>query len=361
MEDRFKIKRKKEFKIPKKLVSFIKFLLFLLIYILFLFLFSQKGTFLKNGANVYPLSYKIGEIENKIFYSTSKAIYFLEDEKYINFQYFITDFYVNEDKIFVFSDNLIILNKDLKVIKEIKKVNYYPKEIYFFTNNFAVKYIKKDSLSIQFSLFDKKSFKELKTIKFENLTSMPFSYIYSNGEKILIFQNDGDLLILNFNNEILLQKNVRPKDEILFNPKSFIDEKNEEIILYWQSYSYTTNSILFISFNGDIKLKLDIKSDINDLILYDNKKAILLDSGILFLSDNNEKGTLNIPFLKPVRILNVDGNLVSIWEFNLFYSDYKLLRINNKNYIFEGKFKDIIFNNGEFFILIDSRIYKIKI
>ncbi len=360
MKERFKIKKKKEFKISKKSISMIKFISFLLIYIFLITLFSQKGVYLKDGEDVFPLSYKIGEIKDKIFYSTSKSIYLLNEENYITFSNFITDFYVDEDKIYVFNNNLVILNENLKVIKEIKKDMYYPKEIYFFLDKFAVKYLKNDSLSIQFTLFDKKSFKELKNIKFENLTSMPYSYVFSNGEKILVFQNDGDLLIVNFNGEILLQKNVRPKDAILFNPKGVVDEKSGEIILYWQTYSYTTNSMLTLSFDGDIKIKFDIKSDINNLIKYKDNKVLLLNDGILFITQENKGYLINLPFFKPKSLFNINGYLITIWEFSNFKSDYKLLRINNKSFIFNGKFKDIILKDGYFYILIDSKIYKIK-
>ncbi|MCX8094931.1 MAG: hypothetical protein N3D74_01885 [Caldisericia bacterium] len=360
MEDRFKIKRKREFKFPKKFIQKLNFLLFLFLYILFLFIFSQKGTILKYGKDVLPLSFKIGEIENTPFYATSKSIYLLNEDKYSSFQYFIRNFEVDKDKIYILSDNLVILNKDLKTLKEIKKEGFYPYELYIFDERFVIKYLKKDSLSILFSLYDKNSYKELKNIKFENLNSMPYSTVFSNGEKILVFQNDGDLLIINFNGEILLQKNVRPQNEILFNPKGLIDYEKEEIILFWQSYSYTSNSILFLNFNGDIKIKFDIKSDINEIVKLEDKYYLLLNDKILVVKDYKITQEIYFPFIRPITIYNINKNLISIWEFNSFYSEYKILKINGKNFIFKGKFKDIIFNGDYYLILIDSKIYTLN-
>lgn len=360
MEDRFKIKRKKEFRIPKKTIQNLIFIIFIVLYVLILFVFSQKGIYLNKGTDVLPLSFKIGKIENSYFYTTSKSIYFLDEEKFTSFPFFIRNFEVDKDKIFIISDNLFILNKDLKILKEIKKEGFYPYELYIFDEYFAVKYLKKESLSILFSLFDKKSFKELKNLKFENLTSMPYSIVFSNGEKVLVFQNDGDLLIVNFNGEIILQKNVRPQNEILFNPKGMIDCGKEEIVLYWQSYSYTSNSVLFLNLNGDIKIKFDIKSDINEIVKIDDKFYLLLNDKILVVQNEKIVGEIYYPFLKPSLILNLNGKLVSIWEFKNFQSEYKILKIDGKCFIFKGKFKDIIFNGESYLILIDSKIYKLN-
>ncbi|MDI6860549.1 MAG: hypothetical protein QMD25_00845 [Caldisericia bacterium] len=360
MEDRFKIKRKREFKLSKKILKTLNFIIFILIYIIILFSFSQKGVYLNQGIDVLPLSFKIGKIDNTLFYSTSKSIYLLNEDNFIPISYFIRNFKVDEDKIYVLSDNLIILNKEFKIIKEIKKEGFYPYDLYFFKDKFAVKYMKKDSLSIYFSLFDKKSYKEIRNIKFENLTSMPFSTVFSNGEKILIFQNDGDLLIVNFNGEIILQKNIRPKNEILFNPKGLIDNERENIVLYWQNYSYLTNSVLFLKYDGDIKIKFDIKSNIDEIIKINNKYYILLNNEIIEIENEKIIKKISIPFFKPVAIFNINNKFVSIWEVKLFNSEYKILKIEGKNFIFRGKFKDIFFDDDKFLVLIDSKIYILK-
>lgn len=360
MDDRFKIKKRKRFVLPKRVLQTLNFIIFLIFYILILTLTSQKGAYLKNGFDALPLSFKIGEIENKKFYATSKSIYFINEENSYTFPFFIRDFKVDGDKIFLLSDNLVILNKDLKILKEIKKDGFYPFDLYFFDNTFVVKYFKNDSLSMLFSLFDKNSFKELKSIKFENLTSIPYSISFSNGERVLVFQNDGDLLIVNFDKEIILQKNIRPKNEILFNPRGLIDETKKKIILYWQSYSYTNNSILFLNYSGDIEIKFDIKNEINDVVEINDRFYLLLNEKISIVENEKIVDEISIPFFRPVRIFNLNGKLISIWEFKNFLSQYKILKINGKNYIFKGKFKDIIFNNGEYLILIDSKIYTIK-
>lgn len=358
MEDRFKIKRKKEFKIPKHISQNLFFLLLVVIYILFLFFTSQNGVTLSNGTDVYPLSFKIGLIDEKIIYSTSKSLYYLNNDKYLTFQSFVRDFKVDTDRIYLLSENILVLNKDLRIIREIKKEGFYPVEIFLFENKFAIKYYKKDSLTIQFSLFDKKDFRELKKIKFENLSGIPFSTVFLNSEeKIVLFQNDGDLLIVNFDGEILIQKNIRPRNEILFNPKGMIDNDNKEMIFYWHSYSYLTNSLLFLNFDGDIKIKFNIKSDINDVLKIEDKYYLLLNDKILVIENEKVKNMISIPFLKPTKIMNLNGNLASVWEFKNYNSNYKILKIENKCYLFRGKFKDILYSQNKIYILIDSKLY----
>lgn len=360
MEDRFRIKRKREIKISKEKKRLLVILSIFIFFILILYFSSPKGKILKDGIDV-PLNTSNIEIFNgKIIYSSSKTLYVLNDDFHINFSYFIIDFKIDGDKIYILSDHITILDSNFKIIKEIKKDGYVPSQIYFFSDKFSIRWDGKDSLKLKLSLYNKNNYKEVKSLNFDNLSFIPFTLVFNNGEKILLFQNDGDTILINFSGEIIWQKNIRPENIIVFDPHGAINENENIIILYWRSYAYNTNAVLVLNMDGEIIKSYDFKNSINKLFL-DSDNLYLITNKDLKIVTNKIIHSFTIPFYKPKDSFFINDNLITVWELENFLSNYKILKINEKSFLFNGDIKDILIENNKLYVLINSKIYTINL
>ncbi|HPC56800.1 MAG TPA: hypothetical protein PLP10_02990 [Caldisericia bacterium] len=360
MKDRFRIKRRKEFKLSYKTKRAIILSSFLIFYLLLLFIFSPNGEVLKDGFDVPPLTSNIEIFNDKIVYSSSKTLYTMDNSLSISFPYNIIDFKVYEDRIYILSDHLTIIDSNFKIIKEIKKDGFFPQDIYFFDNDFCLRWDGVDKLKIILSLYDIKNYKELKKLSFDEFSFMPFMTIFDNGNKILVFQNDGDIMLLNFSGEIIWQKNIRPENIIVFDPHGVVNEETGRIILYWRSYAYNTNIILILNMEGEILKRYDLKNNINKLFSDENNIYLITNDDVEIITSQVFHKE-SIPFYKPTDSFFIDKNLINIWEFVNFVSNYKFIMINNKKIFFKGNVKDILIDKDKLYILIDSNIYNINI
>ncbi|MGB9750299.1 MAG: hypothetical protein ACPLWB_05630 [Caldisericia bacterium] len=360
MDDRFRIKRRKEFKVSNKIKRLLFFLSILIIYLLLIFFFSPNGKLLKDGISVPSMTSNIEMVNDKIIYSSSKTLYTLDNNLSINFPYNIINFKVYKDKIYILSDHLTIIDLSFKIIKEIKKDGFFPQDISFFNNNFCVRWDGIDKLKITLSLYNINNYKETKKLSFDEFSFMPFITVFDNGNKILVFQNDGDIMLLNFSGEVIWQKNIRPKNIIVFDPHGIVNEKINRIILYWRSYAYNTNIILILNMDGEILKSYEIKSNINKLFSdEDNIYLITKDEVKIITNQIIYSGTTL--FYKPIDSYLMNENFITIWEFNDLVSNYKFIKINEKKIIFNGTLKDILIYNDKMYILINSKIYNINI
>lgn len=360
MEDRFKIKRRKEFKLSYKTKGFLSLLSFFLIYFLFLFFFSPKGVVLKEGVKIPPMTSKMEIFNDNIVYSSSKTLYTIDNALSINFPYNIINFKVYKDKIYILSDRLSIVNTSFKIIKEIKKDGYYPNDIYFFNNNFCVRWDSAYDLKTVLTLYNINNFKEIKNLPFDEFAFIPYITIFDNGNKVLVFQNDGDTMLLNFSGKILWQKNIRPENVIVFDPHGVVNEKTGEIVLYWRSYAYNTNIILVLNMDGEIIKSYEIKNNINKLFLDDNNIYLITNDGVKIIT-NDTIHKESIPCYIPVDSFFINDNFIIVWESKNFISKYKLIKVNDKKIIFNGNLKDILINENKLYILINSKIYNINL
>ena len=360
MDDRFRIKRRKEFKVTYKTKRFLSIISIFLIYLLFIFFFSPRGKILKEGINVPPMTSNIEIFNEKIIYSSLKTLYTLDNSFSINFPYNILNFKVYKDRIYILSDHLTIINSNFKIIKEIKKEGYLPQDIYFFNKNFCIRWDGTENLKVTLTSYDINNFKEVKNLSFNEFSFMPFITIFDNGNKVLVFQNDGDTMLLNFSGEILWQKNVRPENVIVFDPHGVVNEKIDRIILYWRSYAYNKNTILVLNMDGEIIKSYDIKNNINELFLDENNIYLITKNDVKIITNkviHNE----SIPFYIPVDSFFINDNFINIWKFENLTSNYKFIKINNKIVIFSGNVKDMLIDDGKLYVLIDSKIYNIDI
>ncbi len=360
MEDRFRIKRRKDFKLSYKTKRAIILSSFLIIYLLLIFIFSPQGKVLKDGFDVPPLTSNVEIFNDKIVYSSSKTLYTMDNSLSISFPYNIIDFKVYKEGIYILSNHLTIINTNFKVIKEIKKEGFFLQDIFFFDNTFCLRWDGTDKLKITLSLYDINSYKEIKNLSFNEFSFMPFITIFDNGNKIFVFQNDGDTMLINFSGEIIWQKNIRPENVIVFDPHGVVDEKIGRIILYWRSYTYHTNIILILNMEGEILKRYDIKNNINKLFSDDNNIYLITDNDLKIIT-NQIFYIESIPFYKPSDSFFIDKNLINIWEFKNFISNYKFIKINDKKIVFNGNVKDILIDKNKLYILIDSKIYNINI
>lgn len=360
MEDRFRIKRRKEFKLSYKTKRFLFLLSLFFIYFLFIFFFSPKGMILKEGVLIPPMTSKMEIFNDNIVYSSSKTLYNLENTLSINFPYNIINFKVYKDKIYILSDHLIVLNSSFKILKEIKKEGFYPNDIYFFNNTFCVRWDSAYNLKIILTSYNINNFKEIKNLSFDEFSFIPYITIFDKGNKILVFQNDGDTILLNFSGEILWQKNIRPNDVIVFDPHGVVNEKTGKIVLYWRSYAYNTNIILVLNIDGEIIRSYEIKNNINNLFLDDNNIYLITNDDVKIIT-NNTIYKESIPFYTPIDSFFINNNFIIVWEFKNFISNYKLIKVNDKKIIFNGNLKDILINENKLYILIDSKIYNINL
>ncbi len=360
MEDRFRIKRRKEFKLSYKTKRAIILLSLLIIYLLLIFILSPQGKVLKDGFDVPPLTSNIEIFNDKIVYSSSKTLYTMDNSLSISFPYNIIDFKVYKDKIYILSNHLTIINTNFKVIKEIKKEGFFLQDIFFFDNTFCLRWDGTDKLKITLSLYDINSYKEIKNLSFNEFSFMPFITIFDNGNKIFVFQNDGDTMLINFSGEIIWQKNIRPENIIVFDPHGVVDEEIGRIILYWRSYAYNKNIILILNTEGEILKSYETKDNINKLFSDDNNIYLVTDSGFKIITNQNIYKE-SIPFYKPTNSFFIDKNFINVWEFENFISNYKFIKINDKKIVFKGNVKDILIDKDKLYILIDSKIYIINI
>lgn len=360
MEDRFKIKRKKKFRLSKKQIRFLILLIIFLAYLFVLYFYSPNGKILKDGFIVHPRASNIEVLNDRIIYSASKFIYTIKHDSFLAFSFNVLDFKVYKDNLYILSEKVSIFNSNFIWVKDIKKEGFIPQDIFFFEDSFCVRWDSKKSLSITLSLYDIKTYKELKTLSFDNLTFIPFISVFDNGDKILLFQNDGDTLVVNFSGEVVWQKNLRPENMIVFGPKGVIDNKGKRLILYWSSFSYNTNSILILNFNGEIIKTYFLKDNINNLFT-DGENIYINSEKEIKIITNSGLHKEKYPFLKLFDSYYLNNNLITIWGFKDFISEYKIIKINEKNFIFKGKVKDMLIHENKLYVLIDSKVYIINI
>ena len=352
-EDRFKIRRKKETSFRFSMSH--AYIILLSVYILSLF-------FLPLGRNTpeptYILKSKISSLcvlKDRIYVASGKMILSIDGSFKREFPFYVLKMERLNDKIVIITDRVYVLDSSLNIVREFFKEKMFPEEIYTFKSNFGIKWRSKKTIDIAFSRYSIEPLKEVDYLDLKNTKTNVFASMFFNGERIILFENSGNVAVFNFNGEIIWNKNIRINESIVFHPLGLFDEDRKLMILYWKESIGGKTLLYLLNYDGDIIVKEEIRNGVNGAFLYQGNLYILTKDSVLVR--DHKSGEKVIPFYSPIYGKSMNGNTVIVWKIDVDIYKHLLIDINNKKRFFMEGIDGVRITEDGVYIFKGSYIY----
>jgi len=352
-ENRFKIRRRRT-ALFRFNISYI-YILLILVYILTLF-------FLPIGRNepkpTYILKDKVSSLcilNDRIYVASGKMIISVDGNLKREFPFYILKMEKLNDRIIVLTDRVYVLDESLNILGEFFKEKMFPEEIYTFKTNFGIKWRGRKSIDIAFSKYNIETLKEVGYLELKNTKTSVFASMFFNGERIILFENNGNVVVFNFDGKIIWNKNIRINESILFHPMGLFYEEKNLMILYWRESIGGKTLLYLLNYDGDIIVKEEIRNGINGAFLYQGDLYVLTKDAVLVR--NHKSIQKVIPFYTPIYGKSMKGNAVVVWKMDVDVYKYLLIDINNKKRFFMEGMDGIKMTEDGVYIFKDSYIY----
>ena len=355
------MRRKNRFKIRRKKKALFQFNIFH-VYILILFIYILSLFFLPLGRNTpepaYILKNRISSlcvVEDRIYIASGKMIISADGTLKREFPFYILKMEKLNDKIIIITDRVYLLDSSLNILGEFSKEKMFPEEIYTFKTNFGIKWRSTKNIDIAFSKYSIETLSEVEYLDLKNTKTNVFASMFSNGERIILFENSGNVAVFNFDGEIIWNKNIRINESIVFHPMGLFDEERKLMILYWRESVGGKTLLYLLNYDGDIIVKEEIRDGINGAFLYQGNLYILTKDSVL-VRDHKSKERV-IPFYTPIYGKSMNENAVIVWKMDVDIYKHLLIEINNKKRFFMEGIDGLRITEEGVYIFKDSYIY----
>lgn len=352
-KNRFKIKRKNRVIFHPR--SSHLYLTLLVVYVFLLFFLPVGRRYIEPDYTLDKDITTLCVMNKKVYVSSKREISTLDSNIKREFPFYILKMKVFQDKLIVTTDRVYVLDTSLDTLREFTRKDLFPEEIYIFKDSFGIKWRNTKGIDIAFSKFDGEALKETEFLDLKNTKTNVFASLFDNGNRIILFENNGNVSVFNFRGEILWNKNIRTNKDIVFYPTGKFDEDKKLMILYWKECIGGKSLLYLLNYDGDIIIKEEIRDGINDTFLYKNALYVLTKSGVIV--KNSKKGMHFIPFYTPIYGESTGNNSIIVWRIEVPVYTHLLVEINGRIRFFMEGVDGITITENSIYIYKDSNIY----